>query len=90
MFTIERDHSSKRNRFAQITLIEKSVWLRVTLVENGWPGKPSVRLQIKKGRRLYQGPEIPVAELGLAAGAALALVLDKLESEKKAGKPKEG
>lgn len=59
-------------------------------MENGWPGKPSVRLQIKKGRHLYQGPEIPVVDLGLAASAALALVLDKLECEPKAGKPKEG
>ncbi len=51
--------------------------VRVTYIQNGWDGTPSIRLQIREERgHLRQGPEIPIASLGDVVGAAIRLITE--------------
>ena len=49
--------------------------VRVTYIESGWDGGPSVRIQIKDDNgHLRQGPEIPIISIGGVVGAVVEIL----------------
>ncbi|MBF0274406.1 MAG: hypothetical protein HQK84_04150 [Nitrospinae bacterium] len=67
---------SSGNRYIEKDM--KSGKVRVTFIEDGWSGVPSVRIQIlDENGHLRQGPEIPVENIGEAVGAIVELLANK-------------
>ena len=51
--------------------------VRVTLIQDGWAGSPSVRIQIRdESGHLRQGPEVPLSAIGGVIGAVVELVVE--------------
>ena len=49
--------------------------VRVTYIQNGWDGSPSVRIQIRDASgHLRQGPEIPITSIGGVVGSVVDLL----------------
>jgi len=68
---METDQSG--NTYMEIDIA--GAWIRLTYVETGWAGTPSVRIQLRQaGGRLKQGPEIPFASIGGVVGGVVELL----------------
>jgi hypothetical protein len=49
--------------------------IRLTLVEQGWPGRASIRIQVRDEKgHLRQGPEVAIDRIGDVVGAAFQLL----------------
>lgn len=64
---------SSGQRFVEVDMPAGKV--RVTYIEDGWAGLPSVRVQIRdETGHLRQGPEVPVTAIGGMVGAVVDLL----------------
>ncbi|WP_342546273.1 hypothetical protein NST69_16605 [Paenibacillus sp. FSL P2-0089] len=68
---------SSNQKFVEIETVKGVESLRVTYVENGFTGKPCLRLNIRPhGRAPRQGPEFEVAHTPDLLSAITQLLLD--------------
>jgi hypothetical protein len=78
MGTIQTD--SADNGYTEVDL-GNGERLRITLVQAGWAGTPSVRIQIRdRSGHLRQGPEIPLASIGALIGSVVELLSSPLDA----------
>ena len=64
---------TSNNKYQEVPISGGQV--RITYIENGWDGSPSVRIQIRdETGHLRQGPEIPITSIGGVVGAVVNLL----------------